>query len=130
MVDDDLRIPAGVPADILPPSHLMWGTLGVFRPGLGTGLLGGDPLEDGGVRLKYRLGGGDEVHYLLDRSRQIQEVEVFRGGTAIQRVTLERGEGTFPTAAVYRDLSSFRELRITRESVEQVESFPPDIWLR
>jgi hypothetical protein len=82
------------------------------------------------VKLKYRLGSGDEVHYALDPGRQIQEVEVFRGGTAIQRLTLERGEGGFPTSAVYRDLASFRELRITRESVEQVEPFPPDIWLR
>jgi hypothetical protein len=130
MVDDELRIPAGVPEGILPPSHLMWGTLGVFRPGLGTGLLGGDPLDDGGVRLRYRLGNGDEVRYVLTTTRQIREVEVLRQGTPIQHVTLEGGEGPFPTAIVYRDLAAFRELRITRESVEHVEPFPPDIWLR
>jgi hypothetical protein len=129
MVGDDLRIPAGVPTGILPPPHLLWGTLGVFRPGLGTGLTGGDALEDGAVRLTYRLPGGDEVRYVLDRARQVREVEVRRGGTPIQRLVLTRdGEG-FPSEAVYRDLASFRELRLTRESVEHVEPFPPDIWL-
>lgn len=130
MVNDELRIPAGVPEGILPPSHLMWATLGVFRPGLGTGLIGGEEVEGGGVRLRYRLGNGDEVLYVLDTSRHIREVEVLRTGTPIHRLSLEAGEGAFPGAIVYRDLAAFRELRITRETVERVEPFPPDIWLR
>jgi hypothetical protein len=130
MVGDDLRIPPGVPTDILPPSHLLWGTLGVFRPGMGIGLTGGDPLDEGGVRLTYQLPNGDEVRYSLDGSRHIREVEVRRSGTPIQRLTVSRDDGVFPVEAVYRDLASFRELRLARESVEHVEPFPPDIWLR
>lgn len=128
MVGDDLRIPPGVPTGILPPSHLMWGTLGVFRPGMGIGLTGGDALEDGAARLTYQLQNGDEVRYLLDGARQVREVEVLRSGTPIQRLVLTHDGGEFPSEAVYRDLTSFRELRITRESVEHVEPFPPDIW--
>lgn len=128
MVQDDLRMPPGMPTDILPPSHLLWGTLGVFRPGLGTSLLGGDRLEGGAVRLRYRIPGGNEVHYRLDQALRIRQVEVFESGTAIQRLTLEHGEGRFPTEIVFRDLAAFRELRIRRESEEQVEPFPADIW--
>lgn len=130
LVGDDLRIPPGVPTDILPPSHLLWGTLGVFRPGMGTGLLGGDALDEGGVQLRYRLGNGDEVHYDLDQARQVRSVAVLRSGTVIQRLAVERDGDGFPTEAVYRDLAAFRELRMTRESVVQVEPYPADIWIR
>jgi protein involved in polysaccharide export with SLBB domain len=97
---------------------------------MGIGLTGGDPLDEGGVRLTYQLANGDEVRYSLDGSRHIREVEVRRSGTPIQRLTVSRDDGVFPVEAVYRDLASFRELRITRETVEHVEPFPPDIWLR
>ncbi len=130
MVNDDLRVPPGVPSNILPPAHLLWGTLGVFRPGLGTGLTGGERVEGEGVRLTYRLPGGDEVRYLLDASSRIRQVEVRLGGTPIQQLTLTRDDQGFPSEAVYRDLAAFRELRLTRESVEHVEPFPPDIWMQ
>jgi hypothetical protein len=129
MVNDELRVPPGVPTSLLPPSHLMWGTLGVFRPGRGTGLTAGDQLDGGRVRLTYQLPNGDDVRYTLDDGHRITEVEVLRSGTAIQRLTLTGDGETFPSEIVYRDLASFRELRITRESVEQAEPFPPDIWL-
>lgn len=130
MVNDDLRVPPGVPSNLLPPAHLLWGTLGIFRPALGTGLTGGERLDAGGIRLTYQLPGGDEVRYVLDESSRIREVEVRRGGTAIQQLTLTHDEEAFPAEAVYRDLTSFRELRLTRESIEHVEPFPPDIWMQ
>jgi len=129
MVDDDLRIPSGVPDGILPPSHLMWGTVGVFRPGMGIGLAGGQRLEDGGVQLEYRLANGDQVVYHLDANRRVRDVEVSRSGSVIQRLTVDSDGDAFPSEVVYRDLTSFRELRITRESVEHVEPYPPDIWI-
>lgn len=128
MVRDELRMPPGMPDDILPPSHLLWGTLGVFRPGLGTSLLGGDRLEEGAMRLRYRIPGGSEVHYRLDASLRVREVEVVQSGSVVQRLTLEHDEGRFPAEIVYRDLAQFRQLTIRRSSEERVEPFPPDIW--
>lgn len=126
LVDDALRLPARMPPSVLPPPHLLWATVGVFRPGLGTALLGADR-EDGRIRMRYGLPGGREAHYLIANGR-LEEVEVLRDGTVVQRVTLERDGLGVPTEAVFRDLVEVRELRLTRESVQQTEPFPSDIW--
>jgi hypothetical protein len=128
LVGDDLRIPAGVPDGIIPPSHLLWGVLGVFRPGNGAALLGAEDRGEEGIQMRYGYEGGKEIRYLL-RGRRVHEVELLQGGHAVQRVSLElEPEARYPAEAVYRDLGAFRELRITRESVENVEPYPPDIF--
>lgn len=128
LVDDELRIPAGVRDGIIPPAHLLWGVLGVFRPGSGAALLGAEEQSDQGVMMRYGYEGGREIHYLL-AGRRVREVELAEGGHVVQRVSLVlESDARYPAEAVYRDLGAFRELRITRESVENVEPYPPDIW--
>jgi hypothetical protein len=126
LVDDDLRLPTQMPPSVLPPANLLWSALGVFRPGLGTALLGAERV-DGRIDVRYGLPGGEEAVYRLLDGR-IERVEVSRDGTVVQRLTVERDALGVPTEAVFRDLVDVRELRLTRSSVAQTEPFPPDIW--
>jgi hypothetical protein len=126
LVDDALRLPARLPPAVLPPPHLLWATVGVFHPGSGTALLGAER-RDGGIRMRYALPGGREAHYLVKDGR-LDGVEVLQGRTVVQRVTLERDTLGVPTEALFRDLVEVRELRLTRETVQQTEPFPSDIW--
>ena len=72
---------------------------------------------------------GDEVVYRIAGDRMTRAA-VVRGGTAVKEVLLEHDDGELPTRAVYRDLAAFRELTLTRERVEHVDSFPEEIWRR
>lgn len=127
LVDGDMRLPTGLPDDLLPPPHLLWGTLGVFRPGLDQTLLGGETV-DGVLRVRYRLEDQTEVHYRVSGGRVLR-VERLRSGSVVQRVEMEYGDTErLPTRATYRDLAEGRELIIDRTSLERVEPFPPDIW--
>ena len=128
LVDGDLRMPAGAPDNILPPPDLMWGVLGVFRPRFGTELLGADRLEGGQLRLRYRYADARELHYRVSEG-EVTTLEIVDDGHVVERVELEpMNESRYPAEATYRNLSQFRELKLTRETVEQVESYPPDIW--
>jgi len=127
LVGGDLRLPAGAQRELLPPPHLLWGTLGVFRPGVDQTLLGGD-VADGTLRIRYRLADASEIHYEV-RAGRVLGVERLLGGSVVQRVELEYGdEERIPARAVYRDLAEGRELTITRSTLVPVEPFPPDIW--
>jgi hypothetical protein len=78
--------------------------------------------------VRYGFANGEEIRYHLAGTR-IQEVQLLRGGHVVQSVELEMGEdGRYPVEARYRDLGAFRELRLSRQSVEYVEPYPPDIW--
>ncbi len=126
VVDDELRIPAELPPQVLPPANLLWSALGVFRPGLGTVLLGAERV-DGAVHVRYGLPGDQEAIYRVDNGR-IVRIEVMRDGSVVQRLTVERDALQIPVEAVYRDLVEVRELRLVRETVSQTEPFPTDIW--
>jgi len=127
LVGGDLRLPRGARRELLPPPHLLWGTLGVFRPGVDQTLLGGD-VSEGTLRIRYRLADASEIHYEV-RAGRVLGVERLLGGSVVQRVELEYGdEERIPARAVYRDLAEGRELVITRTTLEHVEPFPPDIW--
>jgi len=128
LVDGDLRMPSGSPDDILPPAELMWGTLGVFRPAEGTRVVGGDRLEGGAGRLRYRYPDGTELHYEV-AAGSLLGLELLEGESVVQWVRLSsiRGE-RYPKAATYRNLVDFRELKITRGSVEPADRFDPAIW--
>ena len=127
-MDGDLRLPPGARKDLLPPADLLWGVLGVFRPEFGIDLMGADRLEQGQEQLRYRYRDGTELHFRVERGR-VRGMELREGGHAVERVELTLGDGErFPLEATYRNLAAFRELRLSRESVEVVESYPPDIW--
>jgi hypothetical protein len=128
LVGDELRLPPGAPQGVIPPAEMLWATLGVFRPGLNIELLGAEQLPDGRTRLRYRRPDGVDLRYTV-RGQRIEEIERLRGGTVVERVTLTpEAADRYPSEASYRDLTAFRELKLTRERVEQVEAFPPDIW--
>lgn len=128
LVDGDLRLPPGAPEGILPPADLMWAVLGVFRPQFGIELLGAERLAVGEVRLRYRYADARELYFGVEAGR-IRTVEVLRDGHTTERVELGLEDGDrYPAEATYRNLTAFRELKLTRESMERVESYPPDIW--
>ena len=128
LVDDDLRLPAGAPDDLLPPADLIWGTLGVFRPVEGTTLVGADRLDNKGERLRYRYSGGNELHYEIVGGAVVA-LELLEGASVVQWVRLEAdGDGRYPASATYRNLVDFRELKILRTSVRATEPFADAIW--
>ena len=128
LINGELKIPPGAPLDILPPPDLMWGTLGVFRPDYGTEFLGGDELEGDALRLRYRYSDGTELHYGIEQGL-LNSLELLEDGHVVQRVQVEMTpESRYPVEATYRNLAAFRELKLTRDRIDRVESYPPDIW--
>jgi len=128
LVDDDLRIPPGVPEGIIPPPHLLWTALGVFRPGADAAFLGARSETGGDISLRYLYANGQELKYRVVGG-EIRGAELLEGGHVVQRVELDQDrEERYPGEATYRNLAAFRELKLTKQSVENVESYPPDIW--
>ncbi len=128
LVDGDLRLPPGSPEGILPPADLMWVVLGVFRPQTGSDLLGADRLDNGELQLRYRDPAGQELYFQV-ADGDVHSAQLEQGGHVVQRVEVRTaGDNRIPAEATYRNLAAFRELKLTRESVERVESFPPGIW--
>jgi hypothetical protein len=100
----------------------------VARASPGATLLGGDRLEDGSTRLRYGYPDGTELHFETTGG-VLTRVESIRRGRVVEEVRLTFDEtGGFPSEATYRHLTDFRELRLVRESLEAVSSFPDEIW--
>lgn len=126
LVGDDLRLPAEAPPGLIPPAPLLWASLGVFRAGSRLSVLGARELDDD-LLIRLRDPAGGELRYRV-RDRTILRAERIRDGHVVERVEVEPGEGPFPREARYRNLAEFRELNVTLESIDYVESYPPDIW--
>ena len=128
LVESDLRLPYGSRDDILPPVDLIWATLGVFRPVGDAELVGGDRLEGGQERLRYELIDGTELHYEV-AAGTLRSVELLKSDHVVQWVRVTGSDdGRYPQEATYRNLAAFRELKIMRDSLKQVEPFDPRIW--
>lgn len=128
LVDDELRLPYGSRDDVLPPVDLIWGTLGVFRPVPGARLVAGERLEDGAERLRYRQIDGTELHYETSGG-SLRSVEMREGNTLVQWIRVEsEGSSRYPEEATYRNLTAFRELKITRTAYRAAQPFDPEIW--
>ncbi|MEZ4414581.1 MAG: hypothetical protein R3E10_02395 [Gemmatimonadota bacterium] len=127
LVDDELRLPPGAPEGLIPPAPLLWASLGVFRPGQLPRLAGGEALDSQTVRLRYDVPGARELAFRFEAGH-LASAEIQRQGRTEERLEVTReGEG-LPRSATYRNIAAFRELHVEVESIEYVESFPPEIW--
>ncbi len=128
LVDDELRIPESLPTGLVPPAPLLWAALGVFRPGTGAEMLQGS-VGDGTMEVRYLLRAGDQVGFRF-RDNALRDAVLLDGDAVLQHVFVsEPADGAaFPGEATYRNLPDYRELKLILESVEDVDSFPPDIW--
>ena len=127
LVEDDVRSARGQLGG-LPPPALFWAALGVFRPGRSANLQGATRAGDGAFQLTYRYPGGQEVRFHL-RENRVDRIDLLRSGRVEEEIRIRSGgNGRFPIESTYRHLSERRELRITLDTTEHVESFPPDIW--
>jgi hypothetical protein len=125
LVGTDLRLPPGVEAGPLPPPALMWAVLGVVAPPRDAVLVG---TRETGERAELYYDVGDSrLVYTLDDGR----LRSARWDGQGRRMTVElRGQAGpgLPAQATYRDLATVTELILNVESVDETESFPPDIW--
>lgn len=128
LVGDELRMPAGLASELVPPAALLWAAFGVFRPGADAEMMNG-LITGGTMVLEYDLPADEQVRFHL-RNRAIVDAERMERGSVVERVFISEleGETIFPKEATYRNMPEYRELRLTLESVEYVDSFPPDIW--
>ncbi len=128
LVNDELRVPPGM-AVAVPPPAMLWGALGVFRPGPGVYGASATRPEAGRATLRYLSSEGGTLEVAF-RDRRIERMarSPETGPGADLRVRFGGADERFPRDAVYRDHGAVRELRITTESVEHVETFPPEIW--
>ena len=125
---DELRIPESVPGELVPPAALLWAAFGVFRPGADAEMVNGR-VTGGTMVLEYNLRSDEQVRFHL-RDRAIVDAERLERGSVVERVFITdlMGETIFPKEATYRNMPDYRELRLTLQSVDHVDSFPPDIW--
>src|SRR5699024_1830953 len=65
LVQDELRLPERFRSATVPPPPLFWAAMGVFRPGRGAVLRGGEWSEGSDVHLLYSLPGTREIRYRL-----------------------------------------------------------------
>ena len=129
LVQDDLRLPGAAPEGLIPPGPLLWASLGVFRPGAQSRLLGGEEMDGGRIRLRYALPTGVELHYELAEG-VIARASLLSEGEVMEAMELTPGadEGALPSAARYRNIAAFRELHVEADRVEVVDDFPAEIW--
>lgn len=127
LVEDELRLPPGAPDGLIPPAPLLWASLGVFRPGGVPRLVGGEALDERTVRLRYDVPGAREMSFRFEGGA-LASAEILRDGRAEESLSVERDGAGLPQSATYRNLAAFRELTVDVESIEYVESFPPEIW--
>ncbi len=125
---DELRMPESLSSELVPPAALLWAAFGVFRPGAEAQMVNGRLLR-GNMVLEYDLPSDGQVRFHL-RNRAIVDAERLERGSVVERVFISElvGETIFPREATYRNMPDYRELRLTLESVEHVDFFPPDIW--
>lgn len=124
--EEELVLPPGADAALLPPAAFLWATLGAFRKP------GGTTLEvahrtDGRVELGFR---GAQEHWrfrLTDGQLRHVEWEGPDGGRRTVQLEGSAAHG-MPARGVYRDWLAYRELTLSVITVEQVDGFPDEIW--
>jgi hypothetical protein len=125
LVDDELRLPAGVGDPPLPPPALFWTVLGVFKAPQGATLVGTVASPD--RVLEYRLD-RDVWTFRFEGDRPAKAE--WTGQSEGRRTVEVSGDAShgLPTSVVYRDWPAFRELRLNVKRVLEVNGFPNEIW--
>jgi hypothetical protein len=128
LVGDDLRVPPGVPRELAPPPALLWAALGVFRPDQGLRMEDGRVRGDGAVTLQYGGDAGEDLRFRVTDG-YLTRAEIREEGHLIEEVDLELDEASRDVIeTVYRNRALFLELTFSLKSVENVASFPAEIW--
>ena len=129
LVGDELRLPEGASSELVPPPALFWSSLGIFRPGGDYRLVGGWEADDSTLRLSYESDTRPNLLYALDGNGDVAALALLRDGETVDELSLSLPlRDGFPIEATYRNLIDFRELTLTLDTVEAVESYPSDIW--
>lgn len=126
LVDSDLRLPPGTPAVQLPSPAMMWAVLGVVAPP-DDAVLVGTRVEPERAELYYDVG-ESRLRYILVEGR----LRSARWDGAGRRMTVQLTgavEYDLPREALYRDASAGMQLKLEVEEIDEVESYPPRIWI-
>lgn len=125
VVDSEIRLPPGVRAPVqLPSPSMMWAVLGVVRPP-DQAVLAGTREDGSDLELHYTVA-EDRLVYLLGNGRLRRAT--WKGSGRRMSVELEGARGALPGRAVYRDWSGHTELVIRMDEVDEVDTYPPEIW--
>jgi hypothetical protein len=122
----EIRLPPGTPNVPLPPAAMMWAVLGVVSPP-GEAVLTGTRVAQDRTELYYDVD-GSRLRYTLDAGR-LRSATWQGGGRQMGLELSGAAEHGLPRTALYRDAAGGTEMRLTLDSVDHVESFPPDTWI-
>lgn len=126
VVDFELRMPPGAPANLLPPPTLLWSVIGVFRAPQNAQLVSAqrDSVKS---TLQYRAGA--EVWTFKFARGRLTDAEWQGPDQGRQTVEIKgyHARGV-PSQVVYRDWREFRELTLQLNEVFDAQSFPADTW--
>lgn len=126
LVGHEVRLPPGTRAVALPAPAMMWAVLGVVAPP-SDAILVGTRVEGDRTELHYTVG-ESRLRYTLEGGRL--RGTRWDGGGRRMAVDLEGTmEPEVPSRAHYRDGSGNTELMLEVEQVDEVESYPEDIWV-
>lgn len=125
LVGKELRLPPGTPTVRLPPPSMIWAALGVVAPPE-EAMLVGTRVSAERTELYYDVG-DSRLRYTLVEGRL--RTARWEGAGRSMAVDLSGAvEPGLPRQAFYRDAAAGTELMLNLEEVDEVESYPPDIW--
>ena len=130
LVDGDLRLPPGAPTEhpaaCRTSCGASWGSSGrAAAPSSWEATASRTVGSGSGIATRTARSSTSTSRTAVCGSLQLLD----GGGHVTERVELGMGAtDRYPEEASYRNLSAFRELKLTRESLERVEPYPPDIW--
>jgi hypothetical protein len=128
LVDMEMRLPPGVKLGDLPipPPALYWSALGTFRPPEGA-TLKATKRDGNNVRLEYAAQNATWTFQFENGVMRRAEVNDSKRGKQTVELTPGAALG-LPKQAVYRDWPAFRQLTLTLDQANNVDSFTPETW--
>ena len=131
LVGDEVRIPPQLAGQVaLPSPSLLWGALGVLRPPPDARLLSATE-TDQQLIVRYQQHGDAVIEFRGSRAADsLRLTGVTRLGDRGPEETLELeyAPGGQLERARYRNLNEYRELTLEFKEIDEVASFPDEIW--